>query len=80
MLEYSNEIDWVTLCYCEQQKKLEEPMRVEVYTDMLDYAYFKHDLLTIFRKLNFKGFQNMKKCEIINFLYYQDFNLGIIIN
>ena len=80
MLEYSTQIDWVTLCYCEQQKKLEEPMRVEVYTDMMDYAYFKHDLLVIFRKLNYKGFQNMKKCDIINFLYYQDFNLGIIIN
>tara|TARA_R110000751_G_scaffold82701_3_gene166351 strand:- start:1984 stop:2235 length:252 start_codon:yes stop_codon:yes gene_type:complete len=83
MLEYSSEIDWVTLCYCEQQKKAEagdQQMRVEVYTDLMANAYFKHDLLVIFRKLNFKGFQNMKKCEIINFLYYQDFHLGNIIN
>ena len=38
MLEYSSEIDWVTLCYCEQQKKAEagdQQMRVEVYTDLM---------------------------------------------
>ena len=83
MLEYSDEIDLVTLCYCEQQKKLEAPMipmSVQVYTDLLNNAYFKHDLLVIFRKLNYKGFQTMKKSELINFLYYQIFNLGIITN
>ncbi len=57
----------------------ENPLPIEYYVAAVGSQYTKKDILNIIKKLNFRGFQNLKKDEILKFLYSQkiDFNLLI---
>ena len=61
--------------------KLEKdnPIPMEYYVGAIRAQYTKKDILNILKKLNFRGFQDLKKDECIRFLYTQkiDFNLLI---
>ncbi len=72
-------MDYHIFKYIEKKKREVGSIPFDYYYFYINDYYTKKNLLTIMKKLSYRGFQGLRKEDICNFLYRQTNNLDLLI-